>query len=407
MDTGTIEIIQNYEWDDVTNKGTYCFVNGYLSMRGAIACKRELSRAICGAESALEITFRVILGKSYFINWEDSNGGVAFRCMIDEDGRIKFTAGEGKNIIDTGLYLTFHQGIPFNNPKFRKSYTVISDEHVLKFREFDLQTGKVAVSLDHQLPVEINLLYGGNVAFLRAVELQTGPSAESADFRLKSYREYFKTGLIAEDTFQLNWEAVPETPWGTPYDNITGSELRLKFNHWLEVTTGYGYVKTRIPVMRKGYVEFDLMTEDTEKESVFLIEEASEEIKNGVACCGIYHGKFCFFNEVPPVFSEIQYAQDIKPLPGKAYLFRIEWDCDLRFCVISIDGIPIRFGDRISQNILRVPEKGVDTLTIHPGVYGCRLSELESRRSGSKKMIMPSLHKSYWGGFRIVQPTTF
>ncbi|MDD5596340.1 MAG: hypothetical protein PHV82_00260 [Victivallaceae bacterium] len=399
MDTGTIDIVQNYEWNDVTDKGTYCFANGYLNMRGDIACKRELGRAICGAESALEITFRVILGKSCFINWEDSNGAIAFRCMIDADGQIKFTDGEGKNIIDTGLYLTFHRGIPFNNPRFRKSYTVISDEHVLNFRQFDLRTGEFMVVFDNQVPVKITIPPRKNADFLKSVEVQAGPSAEQADFRLKSYREYFKTELIAEDIFQLNWEALPETVWGTPYDNITGSEFRPKFGRWLEVTTGYGYVKTRIPPLRKGYVEFDLMTEDIEKESVFLIEEASEEIKNGVACCGIYHGKFCFFNEVPPVFSEIRYAEDLEPLPGKVYLLRLEWDCDLRFCSVSINGIPVRFGGRIRQNILKLPKNGVDTLTIHPGLYGARLSELESR--GNVKETAAPLHKSYWGAFRI------
>lgn len=404
MEYNKIDIIQDNEWDDISGKGSYEFgKEGYLVMDGStgpIQCRRDLLKPIAGPSGAVELKMRMVLGRAYVINFLDKKQEIILSCKINKDGRILIIDFTQKKDIDTGTFLTYHNGVPYPNISRRKPYTVLSDEHIFRFEQWDFQKKECYLSLDSCVPVRLPQFLKKDTDFLKSIELQTLSNVDRPCIYLKSYHEYFKGQCIENDRFPLSWQPLPAPEGDTPYDNITGTKLRPKGNHWMEVSTGYGYVKARISSLWKGSVEFDLMTGDIEKESCFLLEEASGVIKDAVLMCGIYQKHFIFTNEMPPTFTKILYSENFEePVPDKIYNFKVVWDCGISSCWIYINGVLQRFGGKTRMKLMTPPEKGVDTLTIHPGLYGVRLSKIENEK-GSQP-IKSLEHKSCWGAFRI------
>ena len=132
------------------------------------------------------------------------------------------------------------------------------------------------------------------------------------------------------------------------------------------------------------------MTPDVERESALLLEESHPTVEQGCrAHTGIARGKFMcagpeerYSEMVDSHFKQdrLFYFDSPIPKPNQVYRIRVGWDP--RGYRIWIDGEQMRLE---SGEIFpfEMPEKsfvGIDTLTIHPGMGGTRLTLSEQRR---------------------------
>ena len=403
-------ISQEFNWHDRGEGGTYVFgEDGYLTIdgsQGRASCSRLITNPVRGPQDAIELRLRVVLGKSYYIRFYDSEDQLAVDCQIDGDGRIRF-AKQG-SYVDSGRSLTFY-GDSFVGPEKRMPYAMYSDEHCFRFEGFEFAKGRGRFVLDKEESVILDGCLSPNSRELSKVELVTEDVEPGSLIRLREYAEYINGAPVYREDFPLHWKPVPQPPDGWPDDNVSETLMRPVDHRWLETATIYGYVKTRIPCLAKGAIEFemkanfDMKTPDLGIESTLVMEEYSGIIKHSGIQLGLLRGEMVILY---PEGSGIV-CENIEVASNKVYRFRVEWDTYAQEVRVWIDDTVITHDGSSILPPCRIPEKGYDTITIHPGIVDpttsgdprSKLSLIQKQQGVKARTESPLL--TYWGNFKV------
>ena len=388
---------QDFRWHDRGEGGVYVFgEEGYLTIdgsRGRARCSRRIENPIRGPEDGISLKLRVALGKCYHILFYGADDRIALDCRIDGDGRIRLT-GE-RETVGSGGSLTFHYGKPYADPAIRPPYVVPSDEHCLTFSGFDFDEGKFVFSLDNNAPVVISRCMGQDIDEIGTIELSTETVESGSLIRLKEYAEYVFGAAATRETFPLHWAPVPPPSDGMPDDNVCETVMRPVDYRWLETATRYGYVKVRIPPLRAGALEFEMKPADAALESCLILEEDQGVIKYGNIQFGLLRGKIiiCTAEGITEFDQAVELSND------RLYRFRIEWDAGSGAVRLRIDGESMTHGGSDAFSFANLPDKGIDTITLHPGDALARRSLMEKRLGVKPREAPTSIVR--WGAFRV------
>lgn len=394
---------QDFCWHDRGEGGAYIFgEDGYLTIdgsRGPARCSRRIENPIRRPEDAVALRLRVALGKSYRIRFYDADNRMALDCRIDVDGRIHLTGERGT--LDSGESLTFHYGRPYADPAIRPPYVVPSDEHRVTFGGFEFGAGRLRFSVDENTPVEVIECLGRDIGEIASMELVTENAGAGSLIRLREYTEHNGGTAVFRETFPLNWAPVAPPPDGMPDDNVCETVVRPVDHRWLETATKYGYVKVRIPQLIAGAVEFEMKPADSALESCLILEENQGIIKYGNIQFGLLRGKII----ICTAEGITQFDQAVDVADGKVYRFRIEWDTRHGTVRLRIDDEPMTHGGSDVFSFANLPERGIDTITLHPGDVRARRSLMQKRLGIEAQEVPASI--VHWGAFRVYDLADF
>jgi hypothetical protein len=404
---------QDFNWHDELETGTYHFGDkGYLVMdgtEGRIQCNRLIRPAIVDPEGAVELRMRFVLGRSYALLFYNHLDQVVVRCVCDDEGWIRFHNRD--QVIDTGKFLTYSYGIPAVDPQFRSTKRPLdSDEHRFRFDQFNSAHGTFRFWLD-DAPVTVEGAFEHPATEVAKVELQTLTVEPGAVIRVRSYARHQGDTVVGDERFAWDWGPVAPPPDGYPYDHVCETRVRPVDYRWLQTNTQYGWLWVRFTRIALGEIEFELMTPDIKRESVILLEEDDGTFDQGQRLhAGILREKFIvtgaseqyskMFDRPFPRDAHI-YFDAPKPEPNQVYTFRVAWN--ERGYRMWVNDIPMEAPGRdiIPYQYAHRPFKYMNTLTLHPGMHGTRLS-LEQKRAGATlPTSLPEPHLAYWGKFRI------
>jgi len=384
-------LFQDFNWHDSGKGGEYIFgEDGYLKMdgsQGRIECSRYLKKPIKDKNGAIELKLRVVLGKCYHIRFYSADNRNVLDCLIDENGYVKFK--RNGEYIDSGEALTFQFGIPFSDPAKRKWYVVESDEHCFRFENFNFSKGEFTFLLDGKKKIIMAGCLNKSAGEINKIQLETCSVAVGSIIRLKEYSEYSKNILVERETFPLYWQPVPPPLKGIPDDNVCQTTMRPVAYHWLETTTKYGFVKASIPSLPKGIIQFEMKPSIAHWEHCLILEEYEGTIKGGNIQVGLLNGKMQIGVAISGKMMSVD--QKIPVVNHKVYEMKIFWDKDEKVCKLWVDGVPMSCNGSYLLPLPRPPLKGIDTITLHPGICG-------TFPTGEN---IPSVLRTYWGKFKI------
>ena len=411
---GRVVLSQDFMWHDEAGTGDYRYgEQGYLVLdgsQGRIRCSRLIEPKITSPEDSVQLKLRVVIGHTYSVNLYDSGGRLVVSCELDASGWVRFRRGDQP--VETRKHLTYCYGIPTVDPELiTASTTRESDEHTLRFGEFDFDGQTLGFSLDDR-QLRLEGAYNSPATDITKIEVSTHAIEPGAAVRLRSYAR--NLGDAAIDTERFPWHWRPEVPPsdGYPYDHMCATELRPIGHRWLQTSTQYGWVKVKFPKIATGQVTCLLKTPEIYREAVILIEEDDGTIEQGCRMhAGILRDRFCcatvgqhfsktLGREIPQDY--IHYFEDPLPKPNQVYAIKVAWDA--RGYRIWIDGQAMaRSGNEIIPfEMAQRTFTGIDTLTLHPGMGGTRLT-LAQKLSGDQ--LPPEdrdPHLAYWGEFRVL-----
>ena len=394
MDSGKASLVlsQQFRWHDDTGSGWFLYGDdGYLRMDGSdspIGCSRKLTRDITDSSGAMELVLRIVLGRTYTISFTDSSDRVLIQCFFDIDGCIKFRNADG--FFNTGIHLTYWRGKPFDDPVIRPWHNVESDEYLLRFQRFDFAEGRFQLIVQRAAAAEPATLEvvngfcrdGGN---LHKVSFASREAKTGNMIRLKRFSEFSHDSLLDSEEFHTRWQPVSPPPAGMPEDNVLETSTRPVGYRWLETRTLYGYVKTRIPPICRGEIEFSLKTLDAKLESAIILEEYDGTIKGGNRI------------QLAIVRNRIQIAREggfkdfDTPLEAKndvIYHWRIAWDKKTQTQNIWINHDQQYYHGKTDIRLANRIQTGIDAVTLHP-----------ASESGFHQKHAPAI-VTYWGDFQ-------
>ena len=392
-----LTISQDFHWHDRGEGGTYVFgEDGFLTIDGSLGralCSRPITNPVRDPQDAIELRLRVVLGKCYHIRFYDQEEHLAVDCQIDGDGRVRF-ARQGC-YVDSGRSLTFHYGKSYADPANRPPYAVPSDEHCLRFEGFEFAKGRGRFVLDKQEPVTLDGWLSPNSKELSKVELVTQDVEPGSLIRLREYAEYVAGAPVYREDFPLHWKPVPPPPDGWPDDNVSETLMRPVDYRWLETATRYGFVKARMPCLAKGAIEFEMKTTDTTVESCLTLEDYQGIIKYVNIMIGLLMDKMIISTSQ----GENTEFENIEVANNRVYRFRVEWDTYAGEVRVWIDDTVMTHDGSSVFTFANLPEKGIDTITLHPGTSRARLTLMEKQQGLKAREVPP--HLTYWGNFRV------
>ena len=403
----------DFNWHDELAEGDYRFgEDGYLVMdgsRGQIRCNRKIDPQIDSADSSLELCIRIVLQHTYQICLYDDQDRLAVACRIDPHGWIRFLKDDQWE--KSEQFLTYCFGVPTVDPEFNPpNRTRDSDEVTFRFEGFEFSRRIFRFSANGEV-ITMENAFQSAVENISRVEFLTPRVEAGTVLRLRSLVHRKGNEVLEREEFPWRWEPVTAPHDGYNYDHISSIRLFPKEYRWLQSVTPYGWAKVRIPKLEEGELEYDLMTPDVERESALLLEESHPTVEQGCrAHTGIARGKFMcagpeerYSEMVDSHFKQdrLFYFDSPIPKPNQVYRIRVGWDP--RGYRIWIDGEQMRLE---SGEIFpfEMPEKsfvGIDTLTIHPGMGGTRLTLSEQRSGKRLPEEIPEPHVAYWGNIRV------
>ena len=83
----------------------------------------------------------------------------------------------------------------------------------------------------------------------------------------------------------------------------------------------------------------------------------------------------------------------------RVYTFRVEWDMERGAVRLLIDGEPMTRGGSDTFSFANLPDKGIDTITLHPGDARARRSLMQRRHGVKPQKVHTSIVQ--WGAFRV------
>ena len=401
MTLSNVVASQNFNWHDSGEGAAYVFgEDGYLKMDGAngrVVCSRYLTEPIRDAEGALDLSFRVLLGKRYHVRLYGAGESPVAECQIDEEGEVSF-ARRG-HYVKTGKVLRYHTGRPYENSETRPTYVVESDEHRFRFERFNFSARSLSFLLDGSDGVDMAGCLDERATEVNRVELRTSTVGVGSMIRLKEYVEERRGAEIERERFQLHWNPVPRPPEGMPDDNVCDTTMRPVDHRWLETSTKYGYVKATIPPLLNGAIEFEMKTPEVAVESCLILEEYSGVIKYGNMQLGLLRRNMILTSPSPEIE---RFDQNIEVADDRVYRIKVEWDAGPGTCRMWVDDVAMSRGGSEVLPMGQVARRGVDTITLHTGRSNARLTSIQ-RREGlrdNERDVPPLL--TYWAKFRVL-----
>lgn len=400
-------------WHDACGNCDYGFgVDGFLEMNGdreRVCCSRYLREPIVDGKGAVELNLRLVMGvpdqsDRYVICLYDDEDICLATCLVcRDDGRILFRSREGE--FDSGNVVTFLGGRRYADTSLQKWYVVETDEHTLRFSDFNFSDRTLKFRLDEGSHVAVPFENAGRS--VSRVELSTEEIGNGRRLRLARYAQYFSDSVIDEETFKVDWSPVPAPEDGMPDDNVCESKLRPVDNKWLEVTTKYGFVTTTIPATPRGVFEFDLKMPDVSQEGCVILGEFDGTIKGFRK---IHTGILVDRITVSPVGGGyVPFDKPIRPVDDEVYRFHIAWDRADNTQRIRVNGVQQTLNGEAEIEIYgdwSTPKhlvRGIDTLCLHPGLVGTvRLTSIQKAR-GTDIVQETEPLKTYWGRFRVYE----
>ncbi len=399
----------NYLWNDPGDTGLYRFGHrGFLEMdasNGPIHCSRIFNPMVQAFRDRIQLNFRVVIGRDYTIRFSDSSGKIVIECKIDAAGWVWINGRK------TEIYMTYAYGTPSVDKTFGAvDCTRESDETEFVFTNFDFERCSWNFS-SSKFTESVQADFQTAAKDIQKIEIVIDPFDLGSQFSLKSFEHILGNETVEKDTFEYEWIPVVPPADGFPYDHISETFLRPSGYEWLKVITYYGWVKLHFPRLEKGGLEFVVKTPDIAREAVLLLEEFDGTIEQGSrAHIGILRSKYCY------CVSETKYSELLgntfandrnhyleEPLPeaDKPVHFRTEWDASGYRLWIDYEPIQVNNSFVIPFEMRNKPYLGIDTITIHPGMHGTRLTLDEKRKGVVLEPNCLDPHVSYWKDFRI------
>lgn len=100
----------------------------------------------------------------------------------------------------------------------------------------------------------------------------------------------------------------------------------------------------------------------------------------------------------------LTFDQPIGVCSERAYRIKVCWDKDARECRMWLDDQPLSCGGSYALPLLRPPKRGTDTITLHPGDAGARLTSLQKPQGQTPRQVAPLV--TCWGAFRVSDSPT-
>ena len=393
---GRLIVSQDFTWHDAGAGATYIFGrDGYLAMDGTggpIRCSRPITGSNSDPCLSIRLRFRVALGKPYRIDLLDSDGGLVAGCRIDRNGRLR-SAKNGSAPMP-GKSLTYHCRFSYADETTRPSYVVPSDEHSLRI---ELTHESVSLALDDSDPVEIGTRPSSNMQGAKRLELSSEEAGPGNLILLREYAECYGNAVVYRERFPVCWQPVPAPPDDAPDDNVCETKTRPTDDRWLETTTAYGYLKAGVPSLRKGLVTFEMKTTDATLESCLILEENRGIIKYGNIQLGLLRGRMVLCTREGPT----EFDQSVEVANNRTYRIKVAWDAQNDVVRMWVDEVAMtKHGDGCFT-FANLPERGIDTITLHPGDSTARSSHKQRSSGASARPV--KLLRTYWGRFRVYE----
>lgn len=417
---------QDFNWHDAAGSGEYALgEEGCLILDGSnstIACYRFLKDKIADGAGSLDVRMSVVCGKPYHVRLYDSADHVVMDCLIDRDGWVKFRKGD--EYANSGKYITLGLGQPCVDPEFTLPgwYARESDELTYSFGHFAFAKGSFEFTIsgpDLRETVTLEGCLWSHAPDISRLELATGVIEPGTRIRLSQYKQYENGKVIDREEFPHYWEPVPAPPDGYPRDNICETKVRPVGNRWLETSTFYGWVKTHVPLLPEGEIEFEIMTPDVVSESCLQLGEYSSSSTVGhcpinVGIMGQWDGDVLipgrFFCAVPERIrsdmlekdfarGKIVYFDEPVPTAKRVHRVKVAWYRSGHYR-LWIDGRPMKWSNSYHIPSTMKALRGIDTVYLHSGRAGTRPT-LAQKKQGKRFPQSAEPHLTYWGGFRV------
>ena len=389
---------QSWNWHDPLGSGDYTIgKEQFLQMDasgGRVQNNRTLKQPIADAGGAVEVQMEVTCGRTYHVVLYDSSCSLVVDLRIDAEGVMAFLDGE--RYVDCGARLMFQyvdekewsdNSIgPTWFESNRMLFTMRSKLHTYAFGGFDFGAGRCDFTLDGE---RFNAPLAGAATDVNQLELQIETVEPGTAIWLDHYAQFDNGEPIDYEDFPHFWD-----DWAIdkyyPQDKFYPSKLSMKNHEHLEICTKYGDVISRIgESVRRGSVEFSVMTADVNQEVAFQIMELGQ--RRGEEAGGIfvmiYSGLWSVGRIKRDDWQEIAAATEAGLIPARGHYYfdsfdpplkaenglfyqvRIEWNADRGNWQLWIDGEPRRDLGEPFERPLKPLKNGVDTIRLHPGSH--------------------------------------
>lgn len=381
---------QEFHWDAGGGSAQYTWgQDGFLKIdgsKGQIQCSRRFSQRITGGDMAIQVDALVALGREYHLNLYDSAGNKIIDTTIARIGDIRFES-QGKPF-DTTLSVA-------KSRDKEPMMGVASPLRSFGFGEFDFKAQTFTFELDGKKSPGMPMAGAGVDA--DRVELRTDLVEPGTLIWVERYQQLKRSGEVVEDErFDHSWICNAAVTPGYPADKWQTTTYRPVDFKWLEVATHYGAVYVRFsdePIVR-GTLEFDMAADNVDHETQVNLGEYAYSRRgdpgylpadaDGISTisggwkgavglfAGVWtpyvdsientrpslfrpYGTFAAFDNAPPA------------VPDQAYHVKMRWDADAKTYRVWIDGVLQLHHGKPDITMIHLPDKGIDTVMIHPG----------------------------------------
>ena len=391
---GRVVFEQKFNWNDELGSGKYTWgYDQYLTMDGSfgkIQCNRLLKEKITDTTSRVEMTLIFVEGRKYRIVLYDLDNKMVVDCRIGREGWVSFS--DGKSYIKTKARIG-------PNTEYAVEY---SPPHRFSFGQFDFSVGQFQFSFNGKKDF-LPMPFCRKAKNISKIEVQTCVVEPGTIIGLDNYRQIEEPDtIIDEDNFSNYWVPSPAILPGYPDERSKDVTYRPKDHKWLEVFTRYGLVHlvfTKTPISY-GYIEFDMLTENTACESQFNMGEYTRNfgpIPGGgwLMNIAIFNGVWTPFQKgVPPKKTTIltpfhtSAPFDNPPLAvaNKPYRVRMGWHAPSRTWRAWIDGVLQTSQGKLDLKTGLI-KKGIDMIIIHPGNRNMDAGPFLYTRWGNIKVV--------------------
>jgi hypothetical protein len=214
---------------------------------------------------------------------------------------------------------------------------------------------------------------------------------------VERFQQFGRGGDVVEDErFDHHWICNAAVTPGYPADKWQATTYRPMDFKWLEVATHYGAVYVRFseqPIVR-GTLEFDMSADNVDHETQVNLGEYAYSRRgdpgylpadaDGIstisggwkAAVGLFAGVWTPYvdsieNKSPSLLKPYGTFAPFDSAPaaiaGQAYHVKMRWDAEAKTYRVSIDGVLQLYHGKPDMKMIHLPDKGIDTVMIHPG----------------------------------------
>jgi hypothetical protein len=102
-------------------------------------------------------------------------------------------------------------------------------------------------------------------------------------------------------------------------------------------------------------------------------------------------------------FSEdtIFYFEEPIPAPNKVYKMKVYWDSGGYRIWVDGEQLRLESRDTFPFEMANKHYTGIDTLALHTGMHGTRLTRSQKQKKEKLPEVLPEPHLAYWGNFHL------